>query len=848
MDINWIPKRTAKGIYEFVHVKTGLKLLLVPKNGLPVTTANITYHVGSRNEGLGVRGATHYLEHGMFKGSKNFNKNTKAGGMWKLEAYGAILNATTYMDRTNYFSVIDSKWLQEVVEREADRMFYVCLNEEDIKSEMTVVRNEMERGNNNDFEVLQKRIMAAAFIAHPYHHSTIGLRSEVEGTTAKALKAFHDEFYKPSNATYTFVGNFDVEKVKQMVHTEFSKGPGGNQSVPNMYTTEPAQMGQRRLIVRKPSNSALMCIAFKAPNGLHHDAIVLKVIANLISDGPQALAIQFKKDRDIPVHDIIAEFERMRDPYLFSIWGTTSMPTESALQKTENVIHTITEIVKTMSDPVALKRAKKSLHNEWENEMVGTKNTAMALNEAIALGDPFDVHRRFEVLDSVSMEDITRVAKDIFNVDRSTVGWLLPGENASEIVRSDYDKYNTKTFETVPTMSGGFELTVSDSELTKNENSHKADIRLSIQSTATTGLKSYVNNTILSQLMTRGFKINSRTCAENELSAYLSDKNIQRHISPSVDCLHIQASIPAGASTLVHASNLLLHELSNPLLQKPSFEYLKEKWMAELHGSKDDVNHLAKVGFFQTLFKREDPNYRYSAMDIITQLQQTSHSDIIDAHAQLKKGPRIVTIVAPDNIHTLKNNGTWDRNYHNYKMAVARSNDIKLKGKSSVAVKYGMVVDGSDALRLAVAVLGGGFTGKLMQEVRDKRGLTYGISASMQKLKGCEVFVISATFSPLLLQKGIEATEEVIKKWLAEPITERECQIQKDETLGATNVQYDAPGALASAIQQTKIEHGSVDYINEYKNTIESITCEQLNDSKKAIKFESLARLRVGTF
>ena len=121
------PKRSANGMYEFTHTPTGLTLLLIPKSGLSVTTANITYHVGSRNEGLGVRGATHYLEHAMFKGSKNFNKKL-SNGMWKLESMGAYMNATTYTDRTNYFSVIDSENLDEVIMREADRMFQPLLD------------------------------------------------------------------------------------------------------------------------------------------------------------------------------------------------------------------------------------------------------------------------------------------------------------------------------------------------------------------------------------------------------------------------------------------------------------------------------------------------------------------------------------------------------------------------------------------------------------------------------------------------------------------------------------------------------------------------------------------------
>ena len=842
---HFTPKRSAKGIYEFTHT-SGLTLLLVPKPGLNITTANITYHVGSRNEGLGVRGATHYLEHGMFKGSKNFNKKLK-NGMWKLEEYGAYMNATTYTDRTNYFAVIDSDKLDEVVKREADRMFQPLLDACELKKEMTVVRNEFERGENNDFEVLQKRVMATAFMAHPYHHSTIGWRSEIENVSAEALRKFHDTFYKPNNATYTFCGNFDTNTVMEMVHTEFSKFEEADPSIPTMYTTEPTQMGQRRVMMQRPTNCALMCISFKAPNGLHHDAIVLEVIANIISKGPQALSEEFKKDESLPIHDIIAEWERMRDPYLFSIWGTTNRATEDALQTAENTILTITEMFQSINMKEHITRAKQYIKNDWDNEMLGTRNTAMAINEAIARGDPFDVHKRFEVLDSVNEEDVKRVAAKYFNLRRSTVGWLLPGDVAPDIVTETYPKLDTKEFKTnaVPSNEGA-SFEASDAEFTSYVNG-KADVRISIQDSGVS-LASYVNKNLLADLIPKGFKLKTTNCNENQLYEYLSQRNIQRHISPGVDALHIQASIPNEEKVIKSATGLLLHEMNSPILSDASFTYLKEKWISELYGSKSSVNGRASTAFRQALFKPSDPNYHFSVDEVIGQLKNTSYSDIEKAHREIMKGPKLVTVVAPNNISKLSNKGEWNREYTNDLMAAGVHNDVQIPGKSSAVLKYGMVVEYSDALKLAVAVLGNGFTGRLMRIVRDTYGLTYGINARLIPMKGCAVFEVSGTFSPKLLEQGIMRTEEVIKQWLSEELNEDEIQVQKNETIGSQNVQYDSPGALASAIHHTKIMYGKVDRINNYSDIINKITTEDINKAKSVITFDKLSRIRVGTF
>jgi hypothetical protein len=328
----------------------------------------------------------------------------------------------------------------------------------------------------------------------------------------------------------------------------------------------------------------------------------------------------------------------------------------------------------------------------------------------------------------------------------------------------------------------------------------------------------------------------------------LSQRNIQRHISPGVDALHIQASIPNEEKVITSATGLLLHEMSCPILGESSFMYLKNKWTSELYGSRSSVNGRAKIAFRQALFKPSDPNYKFSTQEICDQLNNTSYTDIEQAHKDLIRGPKLVTVVAPNKISKLGNKGTWNREYTNDLMSVGVQNDVQLPGKSSAVLKYGMVVKYSDALKLAVAVLGNGFTGRLMRIVRDTYGLTYGINARLVPLKGCAVFEVTGTFSPKLLEEGITRTEEVIKQWLSDKLLEEEVQVQKGETIGSQNVQYDSPGALASAIHHTKIMYGDVDRINKYSDIIRDVTLEQINKAKSVISFEKLARVRVGTF
>src|ERR1700689_5787376 len=166
------------GIDEYRLDSNGLTVLLVPDHSAPVVTFEVTYPVGSRNEVTGTTGATHILEHMMFKGSDAFNDPKGNSIKQFLERVGGQFNASTAVDRTNYFATIGRDDLPGYVAIEADRMRHLWLHEADRQAEMTVVRNEDERGKNDPNSALMEEVTAAAYVALPYHHPTIGWKSD----------------------------------------------------------------------------------------------------------------------------------------------------------------------------------------------------------------------------------------------------------------------------------------------------------------------------------------------------------------------------------------------------------------------------------------------------------------------------------------------------------------------------------------------------------------------------------------------------------------------------------------------------------------------------------------------
>ena len=211
--------QTSGGIDEYRLKPNDLRVLFMPDHAAPVAVCMITYHVGSRNEGPGTTGATHLLEHMMFKGTAHFHKQHNRSIFQILQRLGAQINATTWLDRTNYYALIPRQHLDQVLEIEADRMRNLLLDENDLESERTVVLNEFDRGDNNPSRKLYHNLWSTAFLAHPYHHPTIGWRSDIEYVTGPQLRQFYNTFYWPNNATLSLIGDLDrTEALERVAH------------------------------------------------------------------------------------------------------------------------------------------------------------------------------------------------------------------------------------------------------------------------------------------------------------------------------------------------------------------------------------------------------------------------------------------------------------------------------------------------------------------------------------------------------------------------------------------------------------------------------------------------------
>jgi len=412
------------GIDEYRLDSNGLTVLLVPDHSAPVVTFQVTYQVGSRNEVTGTTGATHILEHMMFKGSEGFNDPKGNSIKQFLERVGGQFNATTSFDRTNYFATIGRENLEGYIAIEADRMRHLWLHEGDRQSEMTVVRNEYERGKNDPDNVLMEEVTAAAYEALPYHHPTIGWKSDIEHVPITRLREFYDTFYWPNNATVTVIGDLDTAATLNLIKKYYGVYAHSPAPIPTVYTEEPEQSGERRVTVKRPGELGTVIVAHKVPNGRDADQPALDLLDAILSSGKNARLYRALVDQGLALN-AGAGTDLHHDLSLHTMYAVLAPGAEH--EQVERVL--LGEIAKIKSDGVTaaeVARVKQQFIAAEAYKRDGTAAIAGELNEWIAVGD-WALYVTFpQKVQQVTPADVQRVAKEYLKDDQSTAGWFIP--------------------------------------------------------------------------------------------------------------------------------------------------------------------------------------------------------------------------------------------------------------------------------------------------------------------------------------------------------------------------------------------------------------------------------------
>ena len=413
-------------------LNNGLTVVLREMRHAPVASFWIWYRVGSRNEGRGTTGISHWVEHMLFKGTPALPRGEfdKA-----IAREGGVFNGMTWIDFTTYFETLPTERIELALRAEADRMTNAVFDPDEVEIERTVIISERQGNENIPEFLLSEAVQAMAFQAHPYHHSVIGWQHDLETMTREQLYDHYRTHYVPGNAVVAVAGDFDAGRMLEMVEREFG-GIAPGPARPDPVTLEPAQRGERRANVEGPGTTSYIEISFRAPPATDGDYYPMVVLETILS-GAKGMSLWGggASNRSSRLYRALVETELASgvdcgmsstvDPYLFTFSATVREG--RTLPEVEAVL--LAEIERATKGPVEQAELVKAIKQTraqfaYSSESVTDQGYWLGFSEIVADTKWFDGF--LERLAAVTAEDVQRVAGSYLRPSLRNVGWYLP--------------------------------------------------------------------------------------------------------------------------------------------------------------------------------------------------------------------------------------------------------------------------------------------------------------------------------------------------------------------------------------------------------------------------------------
>ena len=851
--------RTVGGIDEYQLDANHLRVLMLPQPGVPTATFMVTYHVGSRNEVTGTTGATHLLEHLMFKGTESHHRGNGTSYDQVLERIGAMTNATTWLDRTNYFSTVPVNALSLLIEMEADRMRNLSLHDEDRRPEMTVVRNEFELGENNPMDALSKEIWSAAFQAHPYHHDTIGWRSDIENVPTEKLRAFYDTFYWPDNATATVIGGFDTKQTLEAIKAHYGHIPKAPHPFPKLYTEEPKQTGQRRVTVKRSGELGIVTIAHKIPQATHADWPAIEVLSTILTHGDTSRCYRALTDHNLTIEvDGFAVFTH--DPSLHLL--TAELAEDAKHEAIEKELVNQIELIKTKGvTPAEVQTAVAGFLSHRAFSRDGSFALANEINDSIAVGDWTLYVTLEDKIKAVSPADVQRVAKQYFNEDQSTVGYFIPTEGGESTVAAASKEEHFEPKEVIPPAPLQHPLSPAPAtdfaqRITRTSIAG-ADILL-----CPTAAKDIVclrislpvgeskeSNRALAHLT---FDMTERGTTKHdkfEIADQLESAGVDIHSKVTAEA--VETTVKCLSRDLPMVLDLTVEQWRSPAFKKDEFTKARKDYLSGLQHMLEETEEQASIAFSRSVHPEGDP-LRKATVEELTAAAKQATLDSVKAFYTQHYGPRDLRIVIVGDVDVKATQAQLTTLLGDWKPqstakpeapALAQSSNevaVPMADKSSVSIIFGQPngLRATDpdwlALCLANDTLGSGFTSRLVGSVRDREGLTYHIGSRISEdTTRPGIWSVSASFAPSMLEKGIASTRREIEHWHEQGITAEELAFRKTANAGEYTVGLETTVGLAEQIMATAKRGFEMTWLDEYPAKLSALTLAQVNTALK---------------
>ena len=853
---------SVEGITEY-RLPNGLQVLLIPDDTKPTTTVNVTYRVGSRHEGYGETGMAHLLEHLIFKGSPRHPQ------VWsEFNKRGFSANGTTWYDRTNYFAsfAANDDNLKWYLNWQADAMVNSFIARKDLDSEMTVVRNEMEMGENNPGRILLEKTLATMYQWHNYGKSTIGARTDVEGVDIRNLKAFYQRHYQPDNATLIVSGKFDAAKVLSWVQQSFGAIPKPQRVLPPLYTLDPVQDGERSVTVRRVGGVPMLFAGYHVVPGSHPDFAAVELLSIILGDTPSGRLHRRLTEQQLAA-SVFGFSQSLADPGHIVLGA--QLANEQDPDKAAQAM--LTEIEAMARQPITeaeLARAKSKWLNSWDQGFADPQHVGVALSEAVAQGDWRLFFLTRDRIQAIGLADVQRVATQTFLPSNRTLGQYVPTatpERAPQPARVDVAAAlkdfkgqaaaaAAEAFDASPsnidartlrlTLPSGMQVAL----LPKSTRGQAVKVSMTLRFGDETSLANWGEApSALAALLDKGTRQLSRQQVQDRLDA------LQAELAFAGAPGQITVQLSTRRDKLPATIALLAEMLRQPALPAEALEEVRRQALSDLDAQRKEPEAvldeaLARHG---NPYPRGDVRYARTFDEIETdwkglQLERVKayYEQFLGAsHAQfaavgdLDTAATVAALTAA--FGDWRSPAAYVRVPDPFRAVKTTTLQLTTPDRQNAAMTASVSLPLSDthadypALMLANHLLGGGGDSRLWNRIREKDGLSYSVYSSIQwnPEEPHSHWVAAANFAPQNRDKVLAAFHEEIARARKDGFSQAEFEAGKRGLLSFRRLSRAQDARLAAGwasnlyLQRTFALSAQVD------QALASLTLAQVNEA-----------------
>ena len=873
---------TVEGITEY-RLGNGFRFLLFPDRGQQQVTVNITYLVGSRNEGYGETGMAHLLEHLLFKGTLN-HPNLHS----ELDEHGASFNANTWLDRTYYFETFPANeenlaWALDV---EADRMVNANITADDLESEMTVVRNEWELYESSPSKILEERVLSTAYLWHNYGNTTIGARSDVENVPNERLQAFYGKYYQPDNAVLVVAGRFDPERAVALIEEKFGPIPRPDRSGANRlfetYTAEPTQDGERRVALRRVGDVQHVVTAFHIPPGSHEEFAAVHVLAILLGTEPTGRLYRNLVGTGLAAGTSVTAFQ-LREPGVLIVRAAVRREGDLG-EATKAMLATLHGLADEPLTAEEVDRAKTEYAAGFERVFNDPGAIAIELSEWASMGDwrLMFVHR--DRVAEVTPDDVLAVAKAYLKASNRTVGFFHPtdetpvraeipappdvaalvsgytgGASVAEGEAFEPTHANIERRTTRRTLAGGLKVAL----LPKENRGDAVSVSLSFRhgtEDALMGRSTVADSASL--MLTRGTARRSRQEVGDELLRLKAAANLNPGTTG------ISGSATTVRENLPDVLRLLAETLREPAFDPAEFELVRENVLAHFEARRADVMERAENAF-QRHFNRgyDEAHVFYTptfdeAIALWNAVTVEQARDFWASFSGAKGGtvavvgdfdPEVIVPVLEEAFGGWNAREPYARIHRTFADVPAVAVDIEMPDKANAGMVAALMIRmrGDHADYPALGVATNLLSARLYSRVREREGLSYSVAAqfSADPFDEIATFGGSATFAPENADRVVSAFREELARALERGFTAEEVEAAKRATLDSGERERSSDEALASILDSALNLDRTMEFVAQQEAAIEALTPDDLLVAmRRHIDPKKISIFRAGDF